>query len=93
LTLTNPRNNPGPNGVPNIYQAALDRLGAYSLASHEIDRTFTHSINNDEKQGKTFITYVNIGNKKTFTAHMVAEVGFESDVRTVILRKPSTSCI
>ncbi|KAJ7895361.1 hypothetical protein B0H13DRAFT_1885576 [Mycena leptocephala] len=72
LTLTNHRNNPGPNGVPGIYQAALDRLGAYSLASHEIDRTFTRSIDNDEKQGKTFIAYVNIGNKKTSTAHMKA---------------------
>ncbi|KAJ7864735.1 hypothetical protein B0H13DRAFT_2353456 [Mycena leptocephala] len=33
-------------------------VGAYSLASHEIDRTFTRSIDNDEKQGKTFIVYV-----------------------------------
>jgi hypothetical protein len=85
LTLTNRRNNQGSNGVPSIYRAALNRRGAYTLASHEIDRTFTHSVDNDEKQGKTFIMYVKIGNKKTFIAHMVSEVGFESDVQTVIL--------
>ncbi|KAJ7859060.1 hypothetical protein B0H14DRAFT_2577432 [Mycena olivaceomarginata] len=50
LTLTNRRNNQGSNGVPSIYQAALDRRGACSLASHEMDRNFTHSIDNDEKQ-------------------------------------------
>jgi hypothetical protein len=52
---TNHRNNPGPNGVPGIYQAVLDRLGAYSLASHEIDRTFMRSIDkefNDESKVK-----------------------------------------
>jgi hypothetical protein len=79
LTLTNCHNNPGPNGVPSIYQAVLDRLGAHSLASHEIDRTFSRSIDHDEKQSKTFIPYVKIGIKKTFTAHMVAEVGSKSD--------------
>jgi hypothetical protein len=49
-----------------------------------MDRNFTHSIDNDEKQGKAFTMYVKIGNKKTFIAHMVSEVGLESDMQTVI---------
>ncbi|KAF8214482.1 hypothetical protein K438DRAFT_880770 [Mycena galopus ATCC 62051] len=81
MTLTNRRNNPGPDGTPSIYQASLDVLNrpdSHSLARHEIHRTFTRSIHQDENQGKTFIDYVNINNQKTLTVHIVGEVGSES---------------
>ncbi|KAJ7828819.1 hypothetical protein B0H14DRAFT_3466059 [Mycena olivaceomarginata] len=80
LTLTNRRNNPGTDGAPSIYQAclnALARLGDHSLARHEINRTFTRSIQVDEKQNKTFIDYLKIDNQKILTAHIVGEVGSE----------------
>jgi hypothetical protein len=81
LTLTNRRNNPGSDGAPSIYQASLDvlnRPNGHSLARHEIHRTFTRSIHQDENHSKTFIDYVNINNQKTLTVHIVGEVGSES---------------
>ncbi|KAF7340334.1 hypothetical protein MVEN_01952600 [Mycena venus] len=79
MTLTNRRNNPGPDGTPSIYQASLNVLnGPHSLARHEINKTFTRSIHHDENQGKTFIDYVNVDNQKILTVHIVGEVGSES---------------
>jgi hypothetical protein len=80
MALTNRRNNPGTDGAPSIYQAclnALARLGDHSLARHEINRTFTRSIQVDEKQNKTFIDYLKIDNQKILTAHIIGEVGSE----------------
>jgi hypothetical protein len=73
LTLTNRRNNPGTDGAPSLYQACLNtlaRLRDHSLAHHEINRTFTRSIQVDEKQNKT-IDYLKINNQKILTAHTV----------------------
>ncbi|KAJ7351569.1 hypothetical protein DFH08DRAFT_993193 [Mycena albidolilacea] len=76
LTLTNRRNNPGPDGAPRIYQACLNALaclGDHSLSSHEINRTFTRSIQLDEKQNKTFIDHLKIDDHKILTTHIVGE--------------------
>ncbi|KAJ7776562.1 hypothetical protein DFH07DRAFT_798577 [Mycena maculata] len=62
---------------PSIYDGcvdALERLGQHSLAAHDFDVTFGRVVE-DEK----FISYVNLSNAKVFTAHLIAEIGSESE--------------
>ncbi|KAJ7847962.1 hypothetical protein B0H13DRAFT_2362178 [Mycena leptocephala] len=60
-----------------IYEGCVDTLESlpqHNLAAHDIGVTFGRVVEDDK-----FINYVNLSNAKVFTAHLIAEVGSESE--------------